>query len=222
VLSRAAVVVPAYNEQTLLGNCLAAIGAATGAVDIPVELIVVADACTDATESIARSAGATLVRSHARSVGVARAAGCAQALRRGPGGLMLAHTDADTLVPPHWLGRLVDYLQTDADLVAGTVTVADWSVWPAELPAAYDARYQRTGGHVHGANLAMTASAYLTSGGFSPRRSGEDQELVNEAERTGLRVRYASDLTVICSARRHARAPHGFSGHLHRLEADLR
>ena len=102
------VVIPAHNEEDLLPGCLAAVRqAAQRVAPVPVQLIVVADACTDRTAEHAARAGASVLRIGARCVGAARAAGMRQALSRAwhldPGSLWLATTDADTLVPRGWL-----------------------------------------------------------------------------------------------------------------------
>ena len=41
--------------------------------------------------------------------------------------------------------------------------------------------------HVHGANLGVTAAAYLAAGGFSALRTGEDHALVRALETAGRR-----------------------------------
>jgi glycosyltransferase involved in cell wall biosynthesis len=58
-VNRVGVVVPAHDERDLLPACLAALAVAAARVaPVPVEVIVVADACTDDTEELAAAAGA--------------------------------------------------------------------------------------------------------------------------------------------------------------------
>jgi glycosyltransferase involved in cell wall biosynthesis len=223
---RVAVVVPAHDERELLPACLAAIAVAAAEVaPLPVERIVVADACTDDTAALAAAAGATVLTIAARNVGAARAAGMAQALRHGPGGLWLATTDADSLVSPGWLRWQLRHAATGADLLAGTVEVDDWTAWPAGLPAAYEQRYRagvtsRAHRHVHGANLGLTAHAYLAAGGFAARRFDEDRDLISRALATGARVVADPGCPVRTSSRPHGRAPNGFAAHLSSLAAE--
>jgi hypothetical protein len=73
--------------------------------------------------------------------------------------------------------------------------------------------------HVHGANLGFRAAAYLRAGGFADLPTAEDRALVAALTASGGRVRRTRALTVVTSARREARAPHGFSGYLAELEA---
>jgi hypothetical protein len=128
----------------------------------------------------------------------------------------LATTDADTRVPPHWLVQQISYAEAGWDAVLGTVTVSDWSAHPGHVPDAFAARYAHEPGshpHVHGANLAVRASAYLAAGGFQALGTGEDHALVAALDVAGLPILRSTDIAVDTSARRRTRAPHGF-GHL--------
>ncbi|MEV5752240.1 glycosyltransferase [Actinoallomurus sp. NPDC052308] len=198
----AGVVVPAHDEERLLPACLRALGDAT--------VVVVADACTDRTAAVARGHGAMVVEVEARNVGVARAAGVRELLRRGVS--WVATTDADTLVPPTWLATQLRCAADGWEAVVGTVTVADWTGHPRHRPAAY-ARHYAADSPVHGANLGFSAAAYRAAGGFPPLATGEDRALVTALERAGRRVLRTRRLPVVTSARRHYRAPYGF-GHL--------
>jgi glycosyltransferase involved in cell wall biosynthesis len=228
VIEAAAVVVPAHDEETLLPACLRALQGAAGTVSIPVHLLVVADACTDQTVAAARASGARVTAIQAHSVGAARAAGMAEALRltadARPSAVWLATTDADTVVPPHWLRRQLRYASQGWDVVLGTIRVADrdWDGHPPHVPAAFQARYEFGDGphpHVHGANLGIRASAYRAAGGFRSLRTAEDHALLAAATQAGCAVLQAGDITVRTSARRLARAPGGFS-HLLRILAE--
>jgi glycosyltransferase involved in cell wall biosynthesis len=226
------VVVPAHNEETLLPACLTALRHAADAVSIPVHVLVVADACSDGTIATALACGARVIRTGARNVGAARAAGMSEVLRlpamadrpaaRDPSAVWLATTDADTVVPPGWLQRQLRHASQGWDVVLGTVTVPDWAGYPPHVPAAFDALYEFGDGphpHVHGANLGIRASAYLAAGGFRPLRTAEDHALLVAATEAGCSVLQAGDITVETSARRHARAPQGFSHVLRTLAA---
>lgn len=86
-------IVPAYNEERLLGGTLATIGAAGDALGEPFEVIVVDDASTDRTAAIAREYGARVVSVECRQIAATRnAGGCAAA------GEMLMFVDADTVI----------------------------------------------------------------------------------------------------------------------------
>ena len=224
-VTRMAIVVPAHDESTLLPGCLTALATVVpGVAPLPVELIVVADACTDDTAALAAAAGAAVVTVETRNVGAARAAGMAFALRHGPDGLWLATTDADSRPSPDWLRWQLGHARAGADLLAGTVEVDDWLSWPDALRAAYAAGYQAavtgpTHRHVHGANLSCSARAYLAAGGFPALPFDEDRVLIDRFRAAGARVVTDTRCPVRTSARPSGRAPAGFATHLVTLAA---
>lgn len=223
------VIVPAHNEQDLLPSCLASLRRAIRAMrGTPVYLVVVADACCDRTADVARRGGAEVVSIGARCVGTARAAGVQEVLRRtrhlDPADVWLATTDADTLVPACWLRQQARYGGQGWDAVAGTIQVENWSGHSPEVRAAFRERYGAGSGphpHVHGANLGIRAAAYLRAGGFPDAPTGEDHALVAALAAAGGRVLRTRALSVVTSARREARAPHGFGHYLRELGAAI-
>jgi glycosyltransferase involved in cell wall biosynthesis len=223
-IAAAGVVVPAHDEEALLPACLAALRLTASALHVPVRLLVVADRCGDRTADVARAGGARVISIQARRAGAARAAGMGELLRLTPGtdpsAIWLATTDADTVVPPGWLRRQLDYADAGWDVVLGTVTITDWDGHPAHVPVAFAERYAFSGPHhphVHGANLGIRASAYLAAGGFRPLRTAEDHMLLAAATEAGCAVVQARDITVETSGRRWGRAPRGFSNLLRTL-----
>jgi len=62
-LIRLAVVIPAHNEQDVIADCLDSL-LASGASEIPYDVFVVADNCTDNTARIARSKGVSVMERH--------------------------------------------------------------------------------------------------------------------------------------------------------------
>jgi glycosyltransferase involved in cell wall biosynthesis len=216
--TRVGVVVPAHNEQRLLPGCLAALRCAAAAVDVPVHLLVVLDTCIDHTAEAAGDAAVLAVWE--RNVGAARRAGFTQLLHElGADGVWLATTDADTQVPPGWLADQLAHAHRGADAVAGMVSVANWSEHPASTAERFGRLHHHIIGHphVHGANLGVSACAYLAVDGFPPLPAHEDIALITALKRTAHRVLHTADPPVITSARRRARAPAGFADFLSRL-----
>lgn len=219
MIKAAGVVIPAHNEEDLLPSCLAAVRqAACMVTGPPVHIVVVADACADRTADRAREHGAVVVEIGAHSVGAAREAGMREVLGRAPvldpAEVWLATTDADTLVPADWLVRQLRYAAAGWDAVVGTITVTGWAEYPPEVPVLFYGRYATARGthsHVHGANLGFRAAAYLAAGGFSPSPTAEDHALVDSLTAAGRRVLRTTEVSVVTSARRRARAPLGFS-----------
>jgi glycosyltransferase involved in cell wall biosynthesis len=99
-------VIPAHNEEALLGATLATLRRSADAVGEPFELIVVDDASTDGTAAIGRSLEATVLRVDLRHIGAVRNAGARVAR-----GDVLVFVDADTLVPPDTLASVVRALR---------------------------------------------------------------------------------------------------------------
>ncbi len=217
-----AVVVPAHDEAAQIGACLRSIKRAAGCTALrgePVLLVVVLDACSDHTGSIARALGAVTVSVDARNVGVARAAGVETALRAGA--RWLACTDADTTVAADWLSV---QLALDVDAVCGTVAVEDWGVYGQAMRRHYDATYNDRDGHrhIHGANLGVSARAYRAVGGFPGLACSEDVALVEALERHGASIAWSAAPRVVTSARRDYRAAGGFGATLERVDAESR
>ena len=219
------VVVPAHDEEELLADCLDGLRAAAGVVRdrARVAVLVVADACTDRTEAIARRHHVGVRRVAARNVGRARAAGAATLLARRTPPVWLATTDADSVVPRDWLAAQLAARDAGVDAWVGTVAVTDWAGLPHPVRHHYRAAYDagvRPGdahGHVHGANLGIGADAYRAIGGFPPRATAEDVALVAALDRAGYRVVRDRANPVVTSARTVGRAPDGFAGHLRTL-----
>jgi glycosyltransferase involved in cell wall biosynthesis len=217
----AGVVIPARNEEELLPGALAALQVAAAAArgrGVVVDLLVVADACTDRTVDMARAAGIAAIPVAAGAVGPARAAGFRHLLAAhatiSPDRLWLATTDADSRVPPGWLVGQLLLAGAGADVVVGTIDVDDWSGHPPYVEARWRADYDpRDGhGHVHGANVGARADAYLEVGGFAALDRDEDVALV--AALAHRRVVRTGGIPVVTSARLRSRAGGGFGDHL--------
>lgn len=220
-LRRVGVVVPAHEEAELLPACLRSVREAARRCPLPVEVVVAVDACSDATSEVAREGGARTVELAARSAGAARRAAAAALLADGASGeWWLASTDADSLVPPHWLEAQLALAERGADAVVGSVHVRAWEDRPAHVARLWLAAHEPREGHrhVHGANLGVRGDAYLRAGAFPPLTSGEDVALVRALEASGARVVRTAVAPVETSARRRARAPFGFAAHLDALE----
>ncbi len=215
------VVVPAHNESGLIGACLASIGRAANFRKLgePVQVVVVLDACTDATEEVARRHGVVVLHTASRNVGVARKMGAEHALSLGA--RWLAFTDADSMVAPDWLSA---QLEERSDAVCGTVEVSDWSGYPASVREQHLATYVDRDGHrhIHGANLGVAALHYRRAGGFPPLRSHEDVALVQALQAQGSRIAWSARPRVVTSARKDYRAPEGFGAALQLAATALR
>lgn len=229
------IVIPAHNEELYLDACLrAARAAATDAAlkGEAVHIVVALDSCSDGSRAIVErhaaqaSNGDGCVVEHlcvaARNVGSARAAGVRHMLARGA--RWLAFTDADTEVAPTWLS---EQLRLNVDVVCGTVAVQDWAPHRHNadiLRKHFNNSYTDADGHqhIHGANMGVSAAAYLRAGGFEPLACSEDVALVAALQRTGARFAWSAAPRVTTSARRDAKARGGFGDTLLRYAESAR
>lgn len=244
------VVVPARDEAGSIGACLASIRAASAALraarpEIALRVVAVADACTDATASIARAAGAEVVEIDAAAVGAARQAGVDHgAGERGAGqhgvdgqgavghgsgsgaarcdveATWIATTDADSTVPASWLLDHLAAAESGAALVVGGVEPDPAHLSP-DLLAAWHALHDHLapGSSVHGANLGVRADALARAGGFAPVPLHEDVELVARLRASGVPVDATQRPRVRTSSRLRGRAEGGFAAYLAALGA---
>lgn len=218
------VVVPARDEEELVGRCLGALQAARQAAravlpDLSVDLVLVLDRCTDGTRSVALGhLDVRLVDLDDGSVGAARAAGVRDALERSTTDLdrtWLAGTDADSVVPENWILEQVRLADAGTDVVVGTVRPDPADLTPTQHAAWRATRVPgRPNGHVHGANLGVRADAYLRAGGFPERPAHEDVDLVAALVASGARVVASDSCDVLTSGRLAGRAPGGYAGYL--------
>jgi cellulose synthase/poly-beta-1,6-N-acetylglucosamine synthase-like glycosyltransferase len=225
------VVVPARDEERLLPRCLASLEVARVALaalrpDLAVDVTVVLDRCVDGSEDVVRRAGVRSMRVAHANVGATRDAGVraavAAAARAGVGAhdLWIACTDADTVVPPHWLTGQVA-LSEAHDAVVGTVEPL--GLTDAAVLAEWRARHRLVEGHshVHGANLGLRASTYLAVGGFRPMACDEDIDLVRRIRARAVSWVATDTVRVASSARRAGRSRGGFADYLALLEDEV-
>lgn len=222
-----AVVVPAHDEEELIGRCLASVAAATAELRgaypaVAASTLVVLDRCSDGSAAAAARAGVSTLPSAAGSVGAARREGVRAAVARlGPvraGRVWIACTDADTVVPPRWLVHQVEAAAAGAGLVLGPVVPDERDLDPATYAAWLDRhRTPASPAAVHGANLGVRLDAYEAVGGFTAADEHEDVLLVAALRARGTPER--AGLTALTSGRRRGRVVRGFSGYLRDLEA---
>ena len=216
-----AVLIPAHNEQALIGRCLASVLAASihpGLQGEPVQVVVALDRCTDDTEAIARGFGVDLVHLESGNVGLARAAAASRAMQLGA--RWLATTDADSSVPDDWL---VAQLAAGADVFCGVVAVDDWEDYPPEMRIAFAGEESVKDGHphIHGANMGVSSEFYTRCGGFQSLTVSEDVALIDALVLSQARIARLAHPVVLTSARRAARARGGFSDYLKEMERQL-
>src|SRR5467141_1547762 len=102
-------VIPAWNEESVLGATLEALSVATRHLTEPSEVVVSDDSSTDQTAEIARRHGARVVTVQRRQISATRNAGAREAQ-----GDLLIFIDADTLVTPEVVCAAVEAVRAGA------------------------------------------------------------------------------------------------------------
>jgi glycosyltransferase involved in cell wall biosynthesis len=154
-------IVPAHNEEHLLGATLHAINAAVQALGEPCEVIVVDDGSTDRTAAIGREHGAQVVSVAHRQIAATRNAG-ARAAR----GEVFIFVDADTLVHLELVRRALQALRGGA-VGGGTVVRFDGPMpWHAKLVVPLVVKLLQVGRLAAGCFLFCTRTAFESVGGF--------------------------------------------------------
>jgi len=204
-------VVPAFNEERLLPACLAAIRVEIERSGCDAEVLVVNNASTDGTGAIAAATpGVIVVDQPIKGLVQARSAGFAQAR-----GVLIANIDADTLVPPGWLDRVLEEFARSPKLVVLSGPYDYYDV-PLRLRAAarvfyavgfctyvFNKRVVGVGSMVQGGNFVLLRDALEGIGGFSDRFTfyGEDTDIASRMSKVGD-VKFTYALMAKSSGRR--------------------
>ncbi|NUM81853.1 glycosyltransferase [bacterium] len=206
------VIIPAYNEEAIIGKCLEAVFQADKPSN-PLEILVVNNASTDRTASIASSySGVRVVTENQK--GLTKARHCGQANATGD---VLVYIDADTKIPKHLLQYVEKKFSDDPKLVAmsGPYKYHDWT-WYGRLTLwlyhwllvpitqLVVNRLLHKGSVFYGGNFALRKPVLDRIGGFDTGLEfwSEDTQIGRRMSREG-RVRFFHRAYVFTSARRY-------------------
>lgn len=171
-------IIPAYNEEHLIGRTLSAVGDATRALGEPAEVIVVDDASTDRTAAIAREHGARVVSVHCRQIAGTRNAGARAAV-----GELLVFVDADTLVTEGAVRAAIAAMRGGA--VGGGCAIRFDGPLPlyGRVLAAVAVPLYRVVRLASGCFLFCTREAFRAAGGFDETLFGAEEAAMSQAMR---------------------------------------
>ena len=188
-------VVPAYNEEVLLPDCLRAIRAEIVRTGCQAEVVVVDNASTDRTAAVAATfEGVVVVHEPVKGLVAARRAGFEAA-----SGVLIANIDADTQIGAGWLDRVLASFKTDPKLVALSGPYDYYDV-PFRIRAAarmfyvigfctyaFNKHVLGVGSMVQGGNFVVLRSALVEAGGFSDTFEfyGEDTDIARRMNAVG-------------------------------------
>jgi len=217
-VSSVSVVIPTHNRAEILSRALDCIGRLEPPSGVEVDTLVVANACTDATEPVTRERmdgfpfPLRLVAEPEAGLNVARNRGVRESR-----GQIVAFLDDDALVEPGWLEALVAAFEKhEADVVAGKVELLweeverpPWSSPSIERLLSYldlgpSVLALAKPGQLVGANFAVRRCVLERLGGFADGLdrsgrdllSGGDTEFTIRAQRAGYRLLYAPGMAV--------------------------
>ena len=169
-------VVPAYNEERLLGATLDALHEAGRTIGEAFEIIVTDDASTDRTAEIAAQRGAIVVATSKRQIAATRNAGAGAAR-----GEWLIFVDADTVVNEAVMRAALLALRGGA--VGGGAAVAFDGRVPfyARLLLPLVVHGFRWAGYAAGCFVFCTRAAFDAVGGFDERYFGAEEIFISRA-----------------------------------------
>lgn len=208
------VVIPAYNEEKDLADCLESLQKQTFP-KTSYEVIVVDNNSTDKTAQIAQDYGVRVIGCQVQGVAAARALGSDATY-----GEIIAGTDADTIVADNWLEKIWYHFEKDPKLIGltGPVYFKDTNVVFSKLAYISFDIFQRFNFLIRkptfsGFNYAVETEAYKAVGGINPKlESAEDIDLSFRLSKKG-KVGYFEDCIVYTSPRRLTKDPVEFFRH---------
>jgi glycosyltransferase involved in cell wall biosynthesis len=206
------VIVPAYNEEVLIGRCLESLAAQ---VPLPDEIVVVDNASTDRTPQIVGAfidahpqLNMKLIRETKKGCPAAREAGW-----RAASGDVIIHIDADEIVPPGWMQQIHDTLRRYPELGAfgGTVRFENppliIRIFETIFNVFYPRAVQWTKGfpYLCGGMTICKRELLERMNGYAdlPANQLEDYYLSAQAHRLGYKTRYFPSIYAIHSLRRY-------------------
>jgi glycosyltransferase involved in cell wall biosynthesis len=154
-------ILPAYNEEALIGRTLEALNRAARNIGEPYEIVVADDASSDLTSAIAESHGVRVVRVSLRQIAATRNAGAREAI-----GDKLIFVDADTTVSTEVVRAAIDALNNGAAGGGSAVNFDGNLPRYAKLASPLLVRLFRATGFACGCFIFCTRRAFDAVGGF--------------------------------------------------------
>ena len=172
------IVIPAHNEESVVGSAIQAARAAASEAGVRFEILVVDDASTDRTAAIAEEAGVRIISVNVRQIARARNAGGIAAL-----GEKLLFVDADTIVTAAIVKSALEAMENGA--VGGGASVVFDEPVPAYAKVCLSvfAAVMRVQRIAFGCFLFCTKQAFDAVGGFDERMFAGEELMMSRALR---------------------------------------
>ena len=184
------IIIPALNEERMIGRCLESLASLAFARD-RFEVLVVDNGSRDKTLEIAESFHDRLNLRILQKANV-RISALRNLGARAAAGDILAFLDADCLAPEDWLDHILELAPTDGAGVLGAYyLLPDDSTWVGRTWHRYqEAPKSGEVSHVPAGDLIMRREDFLKLGGFDESiQTNEDYELCERARKAGMQVR---------------------------------
>ena len=204
-------VIPAFNEESYLADCIESILEQTRGLEETTEIIVVNNASSDGTREVAlRYRRVRVVDEPRKGLTYARQAGFLAST-----GALIANVDADSRLTPGWVERVLRGFEEAPELAAlsGPFVYYDLTgrqralvhvfYLVAWMTYAINRYVLRVGSMVQGGNFVVSRAALERIGGFNLDISfyGEDTDIARRLNEVGD-VMFTFDLKMFSSARR--------------------
>lgn len=198
------VVIPAFNEEQLIGKCIEAVKNQTLGKE-EYEILVVDNNSTDKTAEIAKKLGATVISySQKQGFSATKQFGTQKAK-----GEIIAYTDADSIPDTHWLEAIKKLMQNKNLVCVGGTILSTEGTLVNFLFIIYDfiARVNQLFdiSLIWSPNMAVRKDAFMQIGGFNTTlKTSDDWEFIARIQKKfGIHATlYTSALCVKTSPRR--------------------
>jgi Glycosyltransferases, probably involved in cell wall biogenesis len=204
-------VIPAYNEEAYLGDCLKSIIKERETDRYKMEVIVVNNASTDGTRKVAEGFSEVRVIDESRK-------GLVQARQAGymvSSGDLIANVDADTRLTSGWIDKVLEEFSKDEKLIAlsGPFIFYDLSKFKNLIVKIFfglgavgnfvGQRIFHGGAILQGGNFVLRKTALHKIGGYNMKLTfwGEDADVASRVSRVG-KVKFTMSLPIYTSGRR--------------------
>jgi len=200
---RVSIVIPAYNAQETIGQCLQSIKELNYPAD-KIETIVVDNGSTDSTFTIAEQYHVNILSEPDLHVGALRNKGAQIANCEA-----LAFTDSDCLVSKDWLDTAIRYLSmrgksnisksSSIGIVTGRISIPKKSTWVERAWAMNRGRRQNDKliGWASSMNMVIKKRIFEEVGGFSDELiTCEDVDLSSKVINTGDSILYTEKMQI--------------------------
>lgn len=169
-------IVPAYNEEALIGRTLEALNQAARDIGEPYEIVVADDASSDRTAAIAEAHGARVVAVNRRQIAGTRNDGAREST-----GDRLIFVDADTIVTKEVVRAAIDAMNRGAAGGGSAVNFDGKLPRYAELTFPMMVRIFRVTGFACGCFLFCTRRAFDAAGGFDEKLFASEEITMSRA-----------------------------------------